>query len=336
MAKSQYLTFCYVQAFASMALVYFNLLCQIPAVMAIPTSHPPSSAFTETITATSFTNLVLRTPAPTWMYAEPPPPGGRPGEFPHRNSQLAPLYSTEKSFFGTLRRASTLKCHTLTLGSKHWSLEPPKQPWETWKKKAVIPTPTLSFEITAAARSTDHEANFITYPLRSSHHGIPRSCRTTSLCGVIPAGPGSFGISWDLSVFLWASVEISCTLHPYVSAPLAMASNSTIPENQAWPLVEAPEFLEAEKHEDRFGSYPVSNFSTVAERWEDENGLFQVDSRESADGDTTTLVASLELKPEGEEGHINSIGKSNSSSNIRSRLSGSISRCNTKGLSAAG
>ena len=67
----------------------------------------------------------------------------------------------------------------------------------------------------------------------------------------------------------------------------------------------------------------------------DENRLFRVDGRESGDGDTATLMPSLEPKTEGRD-RRDSIGRSNSVSNARPCLGISISRSNANRLSAAG
>jgi len=90
------------------------------------------------------------------------------------------------------------------------------------------------------------------------------------------------------------------------------------------------------KHEqDRSNSYLGSKISPAAELHRMRMGLFVLISGNLVNGDTATLVPSLEPKTEGQD-RRGSIGKSNSASNARPCLGISISRSNANRLSAGG
>ncbi|PWW75139.1 hypothetical protein C7212DRAFT_322984, partial [Tuber magnatum] len=250
------------------------------------------------------------------------------------NTELVPLGSSDKSFFGTLGRAKTLPYRFDTLGSR------PRPGGLAPKAKAIVPAPTLSSKGTTATGSTDEEVVTIlpvhttsVIPSPTYRYSIPVAMaplsatvpqRHVALFLQAPVILASLGIFLLFCGLLW-KFRVHRVLSPILLWPWRQirqflkdgfirgaGRNTTI-----GPSAEAPEFLRAEKHEQsRWNRYLGSNFSTMVELHEDGNGLFQVNSRESRDGDTTTLTPSPEPNIGGGN-YRDSIGESNSASSVR-------------------
>ncbi|CUS08006.1 unnamed protein product [Tuber aestivum] len=309
--------------------------------------------FPRTVTVTSFICVNPSAPAPTYGPLEasttayfglcdPPGPWGRTYAC-YTNTELVPLRSSEKSFLGTLGRAKTLPYRFDTLGPKPGPsrLDP--------RAKAAILAQTLSSGRTTATRSTDeevvtglpaHTASItpsLTYSIPvttvSPAATVPHPYAALFLqAPVVLAFLGIFllfcGFLWRFrvhqilsQVILWLWRQIRQFLKDRFSR--GNGRDTTI-----GPSVEAPEFLGTEKHrQGRLNSYLGSNSSTAVELREDDDEVFQADSGESREGDTATLVPSLELNPGGEN-HGDDIEESNSALNVRPRPSGNLS-CNS-------